>query len=190
MDLAFTRQYMAGLLIGNQLVARGSADQLRTETSRFRAEGAEVEIETTDGSRIKSFTVPVSGFADPGRGSEPGWGLVHAVLIDAGTGESLVSSFVEGQRNTLVGRVVASVKVFGRTLGGQEVESAEFRFPISICYGCLVSFPADATNPDLPLPNCGNTGSSSSDMCQVGQDEPSDCRDCQAMGGAPGLCLP
>jgi len=192
MDLAFTREYWAGLLVGNQLVARGASDQLRTETARFRAEGAEVEIETTSGDLVQSFTVPVSGFADPSGGTEPGWGVVHAVLIDGTTGQSLAAGFAEGERSPVVGRVVVVVKVFGRTLGGREVESGEFRFPISVCYGCLVSFPPDATDPDLPTPNCANvgTGSSGEVPCYVGQDEPIDCRVCQAQGGPTGLCLP
>lgn len=191
MDLAFTREYWGGLLVGNQLVGRGSADVLRAETSRFRAEGAEVEIETTGGELVNSFTVPVSGFADPGRGTEPGWGVVHAVLIDGATGEALASSFAEGQRSPVVGRVVVVVKVYGRTLGGQELETGEFRFPINVCYGCLVSFPPDATDPLLPTPNCANVGSASADLpCFLGQDEPVDCRLCQSSGGPAGLCLP
>jgi hypothetical protein len=192
MDLAFTREYWAGLLVGNQLVERGSADLLRTETSRFRAEGAEVEIETTDGDLIQSFTVPVNGFADPGNGSDPGWGVVMAVLIDSSTGDGLASGFPTGERSSLVGRVVVAVKVFGKTLGGQEVESGQFRFPISICYGCLVSFPPEATDPGVPAPNCNNIGESGSSVdmpCLVGQDEAIDCRVCQSMGGG-GLCNP
>lgn len=193
MDLAFTREYWAGLLIGNQVVERGSSDLLRTESSRFVAEGAEVEIETTGGDLIQSFTVPVTGFADPGSQSEPGWGVALAVLIDSGTGNGLAGTFVEGQRSDVVGRVVAVVKVFGKTLGGQEIESGEFRYPISVCYGCSVSFPPEAADPGQGLPNCLATseGGSTVDVpCLIGQDEALDCRVCHAMGAPNGLCEP
>lgn len=196
MDLAFSREYWAGLLIGNQLVKRGSSEVLRVETSRFRAEGAEVQIETTDGAVVQSFTVPVAGFADPSSGTDPGWGVVTAVLIDAGTGNALAANpaFEPGVRSDLVSRVIAVVKVFGRTLGGQEIESGEFRFPISICYGCLVSFPPEATDPSatLPQPNClasTATGGSVEIPCNLGQDFPVDCRLCRSMGGGS-LCDP
>lgn len=192
MDLAFTRQYTAGLLIGNQLVERGSSDLLRAETSRFRAEGAEVEIETTAGDLLQSFTVPVSGFADPGSGTSPGWGVVSAVLIDSETGAGLASGFTQGERSSVVGRVVVVARVFGRTIGGQEIESGEFRFPISVCYGCLVSFPPEATDPLQTRPNCANTGEGASNVdapCAMGQDDPVDCRLCQSMGYGS-LCLP
>ena len=189
-DLAFTRQYTAGLLIGNQLVERGSTDLLRAESSRFRAEGAEVEIETTGGDLLQSFTVPVSGFADPGSGSSPGWGIVSAVLIDSETANGLASSFSEGVASDMVGRVVAVVRVYGRTLGGQEVETGDFRFPIDICYGCLVSFPPEATDANLPTPNCENVSESGVDTpCYMGQDEFIDCRLCKSMGYGT-LCDP
>jgi len=191
MDLAFTREYQAGLLLGNQLVERGSADQLRTETARFLAEGAEVELETTDGKGINSFTVPVRGFVDPSTGTEPGWGVVTATLIDSGTGQGLAAGFPEGQRSTVEGLVVAVVKVFGHTLGGKELDSGKYRFPISICYGCLVDFPPESVDPDLPLPNCANVSKSTGTVpCMIGQDEPVDCRLCQAQGAPASLCNP
>ena len=195
MDLAFAREYWAGLLIGNQLVQRGASENLRVETSRFRAEGAEVKIETTDGGLVQSFTVPVAGFADPGTGSTPGWGVVSAVLIDAGTGNALAANpvFEPGVRSDLVSRVIAVVKVFGRTLGGQDVESGEFRFPINICYGCLVSFPPEASDPaSLTQPNClgvSESGGGVESPCLLGQDAPVDCRLCKSIGGG-GLCNP
>jgi hypothetical protein len=44
--------------------------------------------------------------------------------------------------------VVARVRVFGDTLGGQEIESNEYSFPIFVCEGCLVTYPVDAADPD------------------------------------------
>ncbi len=188
MDLAFTREYYAGLLVGNELVEKGSSDLLRTETSRFRIEGAEVELETSDGNFIRSFTMPVAGFADPAESSDPGWGVAYALLIDANAGNQMMNWFVEGERNLAIRRIVSVVKVFGKTLGGQEVESAEFRYPINVCYGCLVDFPLEANDSESPLgqPNCENLGrdlgSGIEVPCRIGQDDLLDCRVCKSRG--------
>ncbi len=198
LDLAFRSEYTAGLLVGSQLVERGSSQQIRTETSRLRIEGSEVRIETTDGSVLKEYTVPTSGFVDPASGTTPGWGVVSSVLIDSATGDALRSSpslvAAPGQRSTTIMRVVSVVKVFGTTLGGQKETSGEFRFPISVCYGCLVSFPPDAADSTLPLPNCmatgSTTGTSVSEPCYLGQDSAVDCRTCTNSGFPTGICQP
>lgn len=180
MDLAFRTEYSAWLLVGNQLVERGAAEMVRTETSRFEVTGAEVRIETTDGRVLgpaSEYTIPVSGFADPTGGTDPGYGAVSVVMINDETGRLLASSFPANERSSAVGRVVSVVKVFGQTLGGQELESGEFRFPINVCYGCLVTVPSDGSpcQPDedageIPMP------------CVMGQDEPIDCRLCYSAG--------
>lgn len=190
LDLAFRREYRAGLLVGSQLVQRGAGEKLRTETSRFRVEGTEIRIETTDGAVVKEYTVPTSGFVDPASGTTPGWGVVGSVLIDSDTGASLSGSFVAGERSPTIGRVVSVVKVFGTTLGGQEIQSGEFRFPISVCYGCLVSFPPEAADPAQPLPNCKGTAASSTSACFLGQDDAVDCRVCANAGFPAALCQP
>jgi hypothetical protein len=187
LDVAFRQEYVAGLLVGNQLVQRGSNEKIRTETSRFRVEGSEVRIETPDGEVLRgAYTVPTAGFVDPASGTTPGWGVVSSVLIDSMTGGVLAASGI--------GRVVSVVKVYGRTLGGQELESGEFRFPISVCYGCLVSFPPEANDPtQTPVPNClasSSSGSSVESPCLLGQDQPIDCRVCTSSGYPADVCQP
>ena len=130
LDLALSLEFSAALLVGNQLVERGNGDQLRSETSRVRIEGAEVRVETTGGAELSAYTVAVNGFADPATGTTPGWGFANVVLLNEAAGQTVISlaGFGPG-RSTAVERVISVVKVFGTTLGGQEVESAEFRFP-------------------------------------------------------------
>jgi hypothetical protein len=86
------------------------------------------------------------------------------------------------------------VKVFGRTLGGMSVESGEWRFPINVCYGCLVVFPPEANDPKvMPQPNCGLsavTGTSVVHPCIVGQDDTIDCRVCKETFPRGALCEP
>ncbi len=137
LDLALRTSYSAPLLVGNQLTERGSRNQLRTETSRVRLEGAEVTLETANGATIAEFTTLGSGFAHPAADTDPGYGGFLADLVPPG------AQVPEGQ-------VVAIVKVFGTTLGGQELESAELRFPIEVCTGCLIAYPAAAFDSTLP----------------------------------------
>jgi len=68
MDVRVTSIYTAALIVGNQVVPRGDAEQIRTETSRIQLYAADVNIldagESTvlraDGSE-SAFEVPISG---------------------------------------------------------------------------------------------------------------------------------
>ncbi len=124
--------YQATLLVGNQLVQRGSSETVRTETARVALRGAIVRGVDADGVEVvPSFTVDGTGFVDPGTQSSPGYGLMATTLIPP-------------QSGLAAGWVTVWVKVFGRTLGGKDIESNELAYPINICSGCLVSFPAKA----------------------------------------------
>jgi hypothetical protein len=183
MDVALTDTYRAALLVGNQLVNRGSRDQLRTETSRISLRGAEVHVESAGGTELDAFTVDGSGFVDPGTSADPGYGLMFVPLIPPSTASSLINA-----ADTYVGRVVTvRVKVFGRTLGGTEIESNELYFTISICSGCLVSYPLSADNQTTPgVYDCwvdpSQTSSGASTLpCWPGQDFAIECTDCMAL---------
>lgn len=192
LDLAFRTEYTAALLVGNQLVARGNSSQLRTETSRVEIEGAEVRLE--DGSQPVwgPYTVPGSGFIDPATGAVPSYGLTEAILLGSAFGNSLVA---ELSRSFAVKRYTSVVKIVGKTLGGTPVSSGEWRFPLSVCYGCLVAFPPDANDTKLSRPNCqlpAGTGTTVSPPCILGQDDFIDCRICKTSVRPQdiGLCEP
>jgi hypothetical protein len=134
MDRAFVGEYRAALLLGNQLTQRGSRDRLRTETSRVSLKGAEITLETVDGRQLlEPFSAIATGFVDAASGTDPGLAIMAATLIPARAAEQLPD-----------GVVVAKVRAFGTSLGGQDVESNELAFPIEICTGCLVTYPASA----------------------------------------------
>jgi hypothetical protein len=197
LDLMLASEYRATLLVGNQMVPRGSSDLVRAETSRIQLNEAEVTVEFADGTTVNSFTIPGNGFVDPSTGTEPGWGTFRTVLIDSATANGLRGALGAGSgtRSTKIGRVVTVVKVFGKTLGGRNVETGEFRYPIEVCYGCSVSFPASRTLVDgvLPEPNCKGCAAATDipELCAMGQDEPVDCCLChQALGAENPLCEP
>lgn len=181
LDTGIRAEYTADLLLGNQIVRRGNTASLRTETSRIQLYEADValldaagnELSRGDGSAA-AFTVPISGFVDPGSGTEPGYGATSVLLIDSATGQSL-----DGQVTSsgLVQDIVASVIVRGRTLGGNEIESGEWRFPISICHCCLVFVPPEADDPATSGVDCSvREDTTATCTSRLGLDSAVDCR--------------
>jgi hypothetical protein len=185
LDLEFGEPYVAALLVGNQLARQGNRDQLRTETSRIALQGSVVSVRNVAGEELTAYTTDGAGFVDPGNGNEPGYGIMFAELLPPGGIPAL-----DAVTATAPTRVNVAVRVFGETLGGQEIESSELLFPISVCRGCLVSFPTTAVDangfclrgiPPEDLP------------CKAGQDEAVDCRLCQQLDvckALPGIPLP
>jgi hypothetical protein len=181
MDRLFASDYTAALLIGNQITERGSREQLRTETSRVALKGAEVKLESLNGaSLVDPFSSTATGFVDAAAGTDPALSVMYASLIPPSVAPDLPQ-----------GTIVAKVRVFGTTLGGQDVESSELSFPIQICDGCLVSFPAEAR--DLTADGTAyvckvagddvGTGSSNRNVdlpCTLGIDLPAPCTVCSS----------
>lgn len=175
MDRAFVGEYRASLLIGNQLTQRGSRDRLRTETSRVSLKGAEITLKTVDGRQLLDpFSAIATGFIDAASGTDPGLAIMSATLIPARAANQLPD-----------GIVVANVRAFGTTLGGEDVESNELAFPIEICTGCLVTYPASANDParmgvDYLCKAAGDSDATTdTDLpCTIGLDLPVPCTVC------------
>ncbi len=175
LDTALRTDYEATLLIGNQLVLRGSRDQLRNESSRITIRGAEVELFNQDESLRTSFSVPTHGFVDPGSGADPGYGVSDVTLIPNAEGVKLRDQL--GASNASRATITAGVRVFGDTLGGQEMQSDQLGFPIVVCHGCLISRPAKAIDKVTGI--CVAPSDFEDDPpCRPGQDDALDCRFC------------
>lgn len=157
-DLQFTDTYAPFFLVGNQLVPQGNDNTLKTETSRISLQGAEVSLSATGGGQLANFTTTISGTIDPVNGPEPGYGVTQIVLIPPGA----VSA---------PGSFIATVTVFGETLGNQDVETGEFSFPIEVCDGCLVFFNKESQDAGTCVAPQGDPEG----LCQPGQDGPTDC---------------
>jgi hypothetical protein len=188
LDLAFSHTYTAALLVGNQLTARGDKSQLRPETKRVSLQGAEVILTDLAGRVIEpAFSVPGAGFADVNDGPSPGYGVIFADVIPRTVGTQLAEQVGPGSSPRTV---IAEIRVFGTALGGHELESAPFIYPIEVCYGCLVQFPLAAMAID-PNGNfvCGADPEGATDEvpCTLGQDGSLDCRSCVA--SYPEVCL-
>jgi len=189
LDLAFRKTYEASLLVGNQMAARGSKETLRAETSRVTLRGAEITISDSTGNTLYNFSVNGTGFVDVSRGEDAAYGIFDAELIPASVGDKLLARLNDLKAKTnstsqqTSDQVVAKVRVFGDSLGNEDITSSELSFPITYCEGCLIEYPliavgtADAMGvqhcqndlTDLPVPGC-----------RLGQDDPIDCRSCSA----------
>ena len=184
LDVAFSSSYTPALLIGNQLQARASTEQGRTETSRVAVQGVIVRITDDKGSSLHDpFTRTANGFLDPGQGGQPTYSVIFATVMDHTVTDALIPNLQQRDNGRFKNvRLMAYIKAFGTTLGGVHVETNETQFPVDVCYGCLVSFPAGVSSPFYPQPNCAgaSTGTTQTPAtpCVIGQDQPIDCRLC------------
>lgn len=176
-DVGFAGSYQAGLLVGNQMNARGQKSRARTETSRILLEGAEVSLSVpAGGALMPPFSSPGAGFVDVVGGEGAGYGVLPVVLLPS------PKSAEEAFAALDAGYVIAEVRAFGKTLGGKEVESNAFKFPIDVCAGCLVTF--GSADVELNANNevvCRQAGTEEgSAPCLWGQDEAVSCSLCAA----------
>jgi hypothetical protein len=170
MDASLTATYTAALLVGNQLIPRGDQDRTLPETSRVHFYRVDVEVLTADESSLIEFTAPTSGFADPGSGSEAAYGVAFAPIIDQNSAAYAVS--------TGGTYLIARLKVYGRSLGGLELETDWWDFPVFVCSGCLAQARPSA-QPGCILPK--DCEDEKVGTCFFGQDESPDCRDTGAL---------
>lgn len=190
MDVGLTNSYSAVLLVGNQLIPRGDPQNNRAESNRVRINGGIVKVSNPDGSPIlkadgspvPDFTSLATGFADPQNNNAPAYTPIGLVVVDAPTKDALLPSVAtKGTART----ILVTVKAFGTSLGGEDVESGDFQFPMQICRGCLViqdgydpaRDPKDANCLKAPESSAGAT----TGPCFRGQDLPISCRDCQGL---------
>jgi hypothetical protein len=170
-DGSYAAQYLCTALVENQLVPRGDPNKLRVETSRVELYEADVQVLNTDMQVISGpsgpaqFSVPVTGFVDPSSGNSPGTGLATVVMLDARTVQNLAK---QAASSNTVQQVVASIVIRGRTLGGLEVHTNEFLYPIDVCAGCQCFQP--------PGKLCVGGMDQPDDDCRLGIDNQVDCR--------------
>jgi hypothetical protein len=174
MDRLFANGYEAAILVGSHLTERGSREKLRTETSRLTINGAQITLYGTNGAAINVDSA-ATGLVNPASGTDPGLAAVFARIVRPEDMEALGPD----------GQIIARIKVLGTTLGGQEIESAEFDYPITICNGCLVSYPTESLDATGKVCVGGDTMMSQTQtVCSLGQDSPVNCSYCASYNEA------
>lgn len=126
-DTSLAPSYAGTVLVGNQAQQRGDEKTGKVETSGIQLYEAEIETFDYTGATLSSFTMPTSGFVEEAVGTTPSYGLAAVTLIDP----SVAPAVGSGQT------VISRVKIYGETLGGLEVETGWWDYPIYVCDGCL-----------------------------------------------------
>ncbi len=182
LDLGVSDDYQANVLIGNQLRPQADPENLRTESARFHILGAVVRVLETNGALIKEFTTFTAGFSNPSSSTAPNYCVGGLTLIDADTGRLIMAKKpAEVDQYDFRNQVLVSFKAFGKTLGGTEIESDEFVYPIDTCFGCSVIFAGGNDATSTVQPNCNAplaAGGGTSLPCRRGQDEATPCQLC------------
>jgi hypothetical protein len=154
-DVSLAQSYGGTVLVGNQVQERGDETTGKVETSAVQLYEAEIETFDYSGATISSFTMPTTGFIDQASGTTPSYGLAGVVLVDPGAAGAV------GAGQTLISRV----KIYGETLGGLEVETGWWDFPIFVCDGCLGCECPATIDAEYTL------------ACRPGNNESVDCRE-------------
>ncbi|MCA9588755.1 MAG: hypothetical protein KC657_25745 [Myxococcales bacterium] len=180
LDVGLTDTYRMVVLAGNQLSSKQDINNARAESARIAVFGATVRVQDRAGATLGEFTSPTSSDPiNPTTGATPGLGLYSVVGMDPPTVARIRQ--ILGPQGT--DTFLVYITLFGQTLGGTDVESNEFQFPVSACNGCLVIFPAETRDPALNRDNCAKsdaTQAKTSDLqpCNLGQDESVNCLLC------------
>jgi hypothetical protein len=184
-DVGIAKSYQAVVTVVNQLLPKAKADELRLETARIQISGATVRVTQADGTLLDEYTNLTTGTVDPQLGSA----AVEVVAISPLVMDAFRGKVAAGARDSLKKLklcdrsasqiVTANIKVFGRTLGGQDIESNEFTYPISVCRGCLVDFTCAAG----VRARCDGLPVSTDERCKsvpcyIGQDRSTACQLC------------
>jgi len=166
LDVALTDTYYVNPLMENAGFESETLNPVTAESNRIYLTGAQVRIATASGEPVASdFFVSTSGTIDPGNyGGTTFKAIPNGYVSDAYAGQTVIVEF----------------KVLGVTGGGLEVDTPWFRYPVDVCYGCLVKFPPEAWDDDLGCYDCNDlgTGGSIDEPCFFGNDEYVDCRLC------------
>jgi hypothetical protein len=179
LDVALSNGYVASFAVENQLKAREDYQNARAESNTIVVNGADVRV--VDGAEeLDFFPTVASGspvFPQHGRTAVP------VQVMSPKAVEKLRASLKPGE----VRQVVSYIKLTGKTLGNESVETGEYQFAMYVCNKCLITFPADSRNPANPVNNCDNRATLPKEAtfpCALGQDEPIDCRLCSATNPA------
>jgi hypothetical protein len=167
----------------------------RYEGNRVTLRQAVVSFRTPSGFDVampRNLKIPLSGTLDPN-----GNVVTHLRVINSALVSQLRASPQLAERSASV-PVTVEVRLEGESTSGTGVESNVFTYPLSLCRGCLLQFPAAADDPDVPGFDClagfGEGAPSLDAACYPGQDSPLDCRLCHLIvtssGGDPQQCEP
>jgi hypothetical protein len=155
-DLSLDASYGVALRVGNQLIDLGNSGATgvpRANPNLIDVQELEVEVRDSAGAPLdlgglpNPYTVPAGGGLIPsGDGTTAGEGLSSADLIP--------QVYIESLRPFVGSTIVVSFRAIGTTVGGSELVSSEFDYPIQLCSECLFGCATDDEGNALCAPSC------------------------------------
>lgn len=125
LDTLLAQSYGAFLVVHNEIVEQGDPNRPKTETSRVIIYDSEVSVEDPVTGYTTDYSWPLSGFVPEG---PDGQGVVSVLMLDNASVQQIRDSLAVGE----VRPVLVTVKIFGRTTGGIELETPEWTFTIGL----------------------------------------------------------
>ncbi len=170
-DSGIAAGYSPLFLVGNTLIPQGNPNTPDSETSRIEIQGAVVQVtDPATGATVENATVLTASEVEPAAGSSPSYSSVGLTIMNKAAIDHFAPSAGAGSNVALV-----YITFFGQTLGGQNIQSNQYQFPVDVCTGCLVTLPSGAK-----AGYCQGevTAAAVATACVVGQDQQSDCQFC------------
>lgn len=206
MDVGLRDDYFVSPLIRNSLVATANPTFGRIESNNIVIEGFVVELHegSPEGALLeRPFSVYQSTLVPVGNGGQASYQVTTLQVIPPPVGQRLRTDVcvIDTQGVTencpvprirqRVKRIIVRLSAFGSTEGHIAIETPVYDFPVNVCCGCTVQFPADSDQAEMlrPGPDC-NSGLpvASQGSCYPGMDFPVDCRYCASSN--PAFCQP
>ena len=121
------------------MIAQGNQATPDSETARIEIQGAIVQVvdPAENNATIENNTVLTAGIIEPASGSVPSYAGVGRNIMDA----AAIAHFTPALIGARAKIALVYVTFFGQTLGGQNLQSNQYQFPVDVCAGCLVTFP-------------------------------------------------
>lgn len=147
-----------------------------------------------------TYRILSTTFVPPASSAGPGYAVGLLEIIPSQVGDSIATRICQPIPNAMPDvcpvprwpnqseQVLAVIRPFGHTMGGVQISGAHFVFPLTFCCHCLVQFQSAADNAAIPGPDCSSTLGEATQACEIGQDDPLDCRTCALSN--PTACQP
>ena len=175
LDIRARTSYAGHLYVENRLIARANPGLPRAESNGIFIQGAYLHFEGDScvGSIGSDMEVRFSNFVEP-QGST----TIGIWLIPDSVGTAIRTALAGGACGGQA-EITVTAQIFGITQGGVEMETQEFAFPITVCYGCLVYCPPGVDFDPMTSGcqcDCNAEADQEDEPCHIGQDGLVDCR--------------
>jgi hypothetical protein len=208
LDVALAYQYTAFPLIQNNLATGRNLDINRADTRAIQGRYADIQLTNASGQGLtlvgapSSYRIPISSDRiDAANGPIAGYGIVQMPVVGPAQVAALKARLgCDDVANLCTRRsetVVVTIRPTFETTGGQVLSGSDppwinvapYSFPLTVCCGCLVSFPPNVDANCDPLMGA-MASTTNMDYCLLGQDFASSCTRCRGNPACGRLACP